>query len=198
MKTEVVQITIRRSLASEPTDVVEAHEVPILKICHGAGKIAVVEGADCSKFDRQPREVKPRDLLIAMKKKYNAFSERLGGQNPVDIAFPDGSRDIELFYEDPGVFADVGEEEGGGVLTDEFTDPADETPVVAETPAPVVAETPAPAPVVAETPAPVVFDRVKAMSDLTELGVPFAGNISNVNLEALLTRSLEVTGSGAE
>ena len=105
MKTEVVQIITRRSLTSAPASVVYAHEVPILKIAHGEGAIEVT-ATGCTEFMLKPKDVAPRDEFVRLKQKYRGFTRE--GQNPVDIAYPDGSSDLELFYKDPSYFRRAG------------------------------------------------------------------------------------------
>lgn len=162
MKTEVVQILIRRNLTSETCDVVFAHEIPILKVARGSENITVIKH-DCTEFCLQPIEVKPRDELLRMKKKYAGFS--VAGQNPVDLAYPDGSRDLELFYEDPGAFEGVGETEGGGMITDE-----DDIPELEPKPAPE----------------PELTERQRIMQQLDDRKVNYARNKSTDELKTIL------------
>lgn len=190
MKTKVVQILISRNLTSEPSDVVLLHEVPILKVVRGAGAITVTD-ADCKGCELKPKNVNSREELIRLKRKYKGFINE--GQHPVDVAYPDGSRDLELFYESPELFDMVGEEEGGGVLEDEVEDESidDEGNPVA---APEVPEVPealdAP-----ETPAlhanADLEDRDAVKGALAALNVAFAPQAGTKNLAALLTKTLE-------
>lgn len=185
MKTQAVQILIRRSLASEPSDVVEAHEVPILRVIRGAGAITVVDDKFTGGASKS-RKVKPREELIRLLNKYKSFV--IDGQNPVHIAFPDGSRDLELFYKDPSAFDTAGAEDGGGVIGDE-ADAADE---VFDDEGNLVTEDDPETP---EVPVPDVGinlnDREAVVAKLAELGVPHAKTVATKHLATLLTKSLE-------
>ena len=186
MKTKVVQIIIRRNLTSSPSDVVLAHEVPILKVIRGAGAITVTED-DCSGCELKPREVRSRDELIRLKQKYKGFIA--DGQHPVDVAYPDGSRDLELFYKDPSVFDSVGETEGGGIIEDEEDDEEvldDEGEPVTEKP-----EDTETLEVPKANPGIDLNDRPSVLAALDEAGVPYAKTTPTKHLAALLTNSLE-------
>lgn len=71
-----------------------AHEIPVLKIIKGEFNVNVIDG----KENVAPGpEGSARDIFASAKKKYAKYRSP-DGENPVDIAFPDGSRDIEAFY----------------------------------------------------------------------------------------------------
>jgi len=198
MKTIVVQILTFRSLTSSPMDVVYAHEVPILKVIRGAGNISVEE-ENCTQYCLKPTDVKPRDELIRLKNKYKGFVN--AGQNPVDVAFPDGSRDLELFYDDPSAFDGVGEEDGGGTIGDDEED----SEVITDEGEPAATEPePEPEPESGSTesvldalqlpsePAAIdLNDRPAVVAKLTDLGVPYAKTTATKHLATLLTKSLE-------
>ena len=190
MKTDVVQIIIRRSLTSAPADVVLAHEVPILKVIRGSGNITVTDD-DCLDCALKPRKIKARDELIRLKQKYKGFVA--DGQHPVDVAFPDGSRDLELFYKDPSVFDNVGEEEGGGVLEDEVPEEVlnDEGEEVVEESTEETAPLEAP-----EGNSGInLTDRPAVLAALDDAGVPYAKTTATKHLATLLTNSLEQQGT---
>lgn len=178
MRTKVVQICIRRNIASAPIDVVYAHEVPILKVARGAGAISITD-PDFKDAELKAREVRSRDELIRLKRKYASFAKD-GQPNPVDVAFPDGSRDLELFYEDPEAFEDAAFEEGGGAIEDEVVDDGagEEDDAIVDDGA-------------GEEDVPPVMDREEVVAKLTELGVPFANTTPTKHLQALLERSVE-------
>jgi len=196
MKASVVQVLIHRSLSSTPMDVVYAHEVPILKVIRGSGNVTVEE-ENCTQYCLKPQELKPRDELMRLLEKYKGFTKE--GQNPVRVAFPDGSRDLELFYEDPSNFDDIGEVDGGGMITDDV-EPDTTEPDEAETVAPPDAETAADAPaesvidaLALPTQAPQIDlnDRPAVIAELDRLGVPYAKTTATKHLATLLTNSLE-------
>lgn len=189
MKTRVVQILTFRSLTSSPMDVVYAHEVPILKVIRGAGNISVEE-ENCTQYCLKPIDVKPRDELIRLKNKYKGFVKE--GQNPVDMAFPDGSRDLELFYKDPGAFAGVGEEEGGGTIGDDEVITDEGEPAVDPAVEPGNSESVLEALQLPGAPASIdLNDRPAVIAKLLDLGVPHAKTTATKHLATLLTNSLE-------
>lgn len=194
MKTQVVQVLIRRDLTSAPAHVVQAHEVPILKVIKGHGNVEVTE-ANCRGYDMKPFELKPRDEFVRLKTKYKGFV--IDGQHPVDVAYPDGSRDLELFYKDPDAFNTAGlgadelpdtDAEGNPVLVmDEELNEVDGNETV---PAETLVEAPVEAP--EENPPGVdLTDRPAVTRALDELGVPFAKTVATKHLATLLTKSLE-------
>lgn len=178
MKTKVVQVLIHRSITSAVSDVVMAHEVPILKAIRGASKIEVTND-NYTKGALKGGEINPRNELIRLKQKYRGFVR--DGQHPVDEAYPDGSRDLELFYTDPAAFDLVGEVEGGGSLEDE--DPEAEEVEEVETN---------------------VFnginllDREAVTGALDQMEVPYAKTTATKHLATLLTNSVEEGANTAE
>lgn len=182
MKTKVVQVLIRRGLTSQHTSVVYAHEIPILKVVRGGGNVEIDESADCKGYELKPTSVKPRDELIRLKRKYKGFV--IEGQHPVDVAFPDGSRDLELYYEDPSAFDQAGEEDTENFFPDDVeTEASDEAEDDKEDGFSL--ELPE------ETPSINLNDRPSVMAKLNELGVPFAKTTATKHLAKLLTESLE-------
>ena len=183
MKTKVVLLVVTRSLASAPARVVLEHEIPILKVIHGAGAVLVTD-ENCKGYELRPTEVKPRDELIRLKQKYKSFIK--DGQHPVDTAFPDGSRDLELYYKSPETFAMVGEEAGGGALDE------GEEEILNDEGAPVASEPEEIPEVPVANPGINLNDRPAVMAKLEELGVPFAKTTQTKHLASLLTKSLEI------
>lgn len=182
MKTKVVQVQIRRNLTSAPVRVVLDHEIPILKVIKGTGNVTVLDDS-CKGFELKPSEVKPRDELIRLKQKYKGFV--VDGQHPVDIAYPDGSRDLELFYKDPSAFDNVGEEEGVDAIADE-----DDVEVVDDEGNPVE-ETPESLEVPEANTGINLNDRPAILAALDSAGVPYAKTTATKHLATLLTNSLE-------
>ena len=200
MKTQVVQVLIRRDLTSAPAHVVQAHEVPILKIIKGHGNVEVTD-ANCRGYDMKPFELQPRNEFIRLKTKYKGFV--IDGQHPVDVAYPDGSRDLELFYKDPDAFNTAGmdadeladtDAEGRQVLVmDDELNEVDET--VEEAPEPTESE-----PVkTLDVPNPLgdidPTDRPAIVKELNELTVPFAKTVATKHLATLLAKSREAAAA---
>ena len=182
MKTKVVQVLLRRSETSETNDVVYLHEVPVLKIARGTANVSVTD-KDCSDFSLKPFELQPRNEMIRLIKKYRGFS--VDGVNPVNAAFPDGSRDIELFYKDPSKFTSADEEDDD---EDFFND--DETFKSPVAPLkPVEPEKAKEAPAVDEDGAPAT--REGLLEALAALKVAHAPTLNDKQLKNLLVRTQE-------
>ena len=187
MKTKVVQVLLRRSETSDVAHVVEAHEIPVLKIARGAGNVTVTD-VDCKGYEMKPRDVAPRDALIQLKRKYKGFV--VDGQHPVDVAYPDGSRDIELFYKEPERFDNVGDDFAEEDAFEEVDQGPDEPQTV--TPEEQVDLTEQKVdPVTNVDPS----DRGAVMGALNARTIPYAKTTGTANLHTLLKKSIEAEGS---
>lgn len=180
MKTQIVTALVKFNLGHILPRDVAYHEIPVLMAIHGVDNVELVRVmADGPNIDA-------RSEFLRLKKVYKSKSRN--GENPADVAFPDGSRDLELFYaEGLDAYAKRMRQDsdlGPDLETARFNDedgaeiPTEEIEVLDEDGDPV-----------APTPAAAVPERDQLKAQLRELNVEFPGNASNVVLRELLAQA---------
>lgn len=170
IKTHYSEVLVTVNVENVLSRDVLAHEVPILKILNGENRIAV----NVEKLPYKAPEGTSREILVHLRKKY-ANRRNADGDNPVDLAYPDGSRDIERFYD--------------GTYTPETRDL--EQPSFSESNDSEEEGTTDSGVALAST-----VDRQKILDQLEILGIPHSKHTPTTKLKALLD-SIETT-DGAE
>ena len=180
MKTQIVTALVKFNLGHILPRDVALHEIPVLMVLYGVDNVELVRVmADGPSVDA-------RSEFLRLKKVYKAKSQN--GENPADMAFPDGSRDLELLYaEGLESYAkrmrqdsDLGPDLETAMFNDEdgAEVPTEEIEVLDEDGEPVAPS--------AEV---VVNERDRLKAQLREMNVEFPGNASNVALRELLAQA---------
>lgn len=180
MKTQIATALVKFNLGHVLPRDMAYHEIPVLMAIHGVDNVEFVQVvADGPSVDA-------RSEFLRLKKVYKSKSK--GGENPADVAFPDGPRDLELLYAE-GLAAytkrmrrdaDLGPDLEMAVFDDEDGTevPTEEIEVLDEDGEPV-----------APTSTSAVPERDQLKAQLRELNVNFPGNASNVALRELLAQA---------
>lgn len=164
MKTRLAQVLVTFNLHNILPREVLLHEIPVLRVVHGENNI---------KFDKllgEGEDVSPRAEFLRLKQQY-AGRRDSENVNPVDTAYPDGSRDLEIVLRDGLEAFDrltasaTEEEELPEIFSDEEEDPA--ILVIEDEPVEDM-------------------DRAAVMARLTEKGIPFSVNTPTKHLIGLL------------
>lgn len=193
MQTKIAIVLIQYNLENVLPREYPLHEVPILQVVHGHNNITL------DKILRDGDNINPRSELIRLRKAYQSKRDA-EGTNPVELAFPDGTRDMELFYKEgfeaysqrmlhdhAVALGEVDEDEEGVEVLDENFDEVPRDQVETDDTDDL-------------DDAPEGLDRAAIVQQLKALKVPYRGNAATAVLhEQLLQAQLgnpPATGTG--